>query len=132
MKSMIRNMILASAVVATAALASTSAMAATLKVPFAFMVGSKQCPAGLYTVQRGINSGVVTVSSPDGSRNFTWVLRPGEPDPSENAVILNFQAQGQTHVLASVQYGSKVASPVTRKSRRTEYPTVSVSAGEGR
>jgi len=132
MKNMIRNLILSSAVVATAALVTTSAMASTLKVPFSFTVNGQLCPAGQYSVERGINSNLITLSNREGSRSFTWVLHPGEPDPTENAVIMNFEAQGQTHVLASVQYGSKVTSPLTKKSKRTEYPVMSISAGEGR
>jgi hypothetical protein len=132
MKNMIRNLMLASAVVATAALATTSAMATTLNVPFSFTVNGKQCPAGVYSVERGINSSVVSVSNREGSRNFTWVLHPGDPDPTEKAVILHFENQGDTHVLQSVQYGSQVTSPFTKKSKRTEYPTMSIGAGEGR
>jgi len=132
MKNIIRTAILASAVVATVALASTSAMAATLKVPFTFMVGGKQCPAGTYTVQRGINSGVVTISDENGTRNFTWVLRPGDPAPGDKAVVMRFGAEGQTHVLETVQYGSQVAKAWGGKSTRTEHPTISISAGEGR
>ena len=56
MKNMIRNLMLASAVVATAAFATTSAMATTLNVPFSFTVNGKQCPAGTYTVEHEINS----------------------------------------------------------------------------
>ena len=132
MKNMIRNMILASAVLATAALASTSAMAATLNVPFTFMVGGKQCPAGTYSVQRGINSSVVSLSDKNGTRNFTWVLRPGDPAPGDKAVVMRFGAEGQIHVLETVQYGSQVATPESGKSKRVEHPTISISTGEGR
>jgi hypothetical protein len=129
---MIRNLILAPAFVAAAALATTSASAATLKVPFNFIANGKQCPAGYYNVQKGINSSVVTLVSKDGSRNFTWVLRPGEPDPSDKTIRLNFDNQGETHVLQLVQYGSQVSTSMTDKSRHNEYPQTTIAAGEGR
>ena len=129
MKNMIRNTIFAAAVVAV--LASTSAMAATLNVPFSFVAGGKQCPAGTYTVQRGINGGVVTLTSREGSRNFTWVLSPGDPAPDDKAVVMHFETQGDTHVLDSIQYQSQVTSSLAKKTSRTEYPAVSVSAGQG-
>jgi hypothetical protein len=132
MRNMIRNLMVASAVLATAALATTSAMASTLKVPFSFTVNGKQCPAGYYSVERGFTGNVVTVASRDGSRSFTWTLHPGDPEPSSQAVIMHFEAQGENHALQSVQYGSQVTTVITRKSKRTEYPTMSIGAGEGR
>jgi len=133
MKNMIRNVILASACVATAALVSTSAMAATLKIPFTFVAGGKQCPAGTYTVQRsGVDGSLITLASREGSRNYTWILRPGDPNPEGKAVVMRFETQGDTHVLESIHYKSQATASLTRKSNRTEYPTVSISAGEGR
>jgi len=132
MKNMIRNVILAAAVVATAALASTSAMAATLRVPFSFVANGKQCPAGTYIVERGINGSLITLTSHEGKRNFTWVLHPGDPAPGDKAVVMHFEAQGDRHVLDSIQYQSQVTSSIAGKSTRTESPAVSISAGEGR
>ena len=133
MKNMIRNTILAAAVVATAALASSSAMASTLKVPFSFTVGDKQCPAGTYTVKRsGPDGSLVTLASREGTRNFTWILRPGEPVADGNTVVMRFEAQGENHVLESIHYKSQATSSLTKKTGRTEYTAVSISAGEGR
>jgi hypothetical protein len=132
MRNMIRNLMLATAVVATAAFVTTSAKAATLNVPFSFTVNGKICPAGEYSVERAYGGNVVSVTNRDGSRNFTWVLRPGDPDPTSTTVSLYFENQGETHVLESVQYKSQVASAMTKKSKRMEYPVVTVSAGEGR
>jgi len=132
MKNMIRNTILAAAVVATAALASTSAMASTLKVPFSFVAGGKQCPAGTYTVQRDIYGSVIKLTNHEGTRNFSWVLRPGDPAPGDKTVVMHFEAQGDTHVLESIQYQSQVTSSLAKKTSRTEYPVVTIRAGEGR
>jgi len=132
MRNMIRNLILAPAFVAAAALATNVAHATTLRVPFSFSVNGKQCPAGYYSVERGFNNNVVTVASKDGSRSFTWVLHPGDPEPSSKAVMMRFENQGETHALQLVQYGSQVTTAMTKKSKRTEYPTTSIGAGEGR
>jgi hypothetical protein len=49
MKITIRSLVLASAVLATAAFSIKTAMAATtLNVPFAFTVGNETCPAGQF------------------------------------------------------------------------------------
>jgi hypothetical protein len=129
---MIRNLMLATAVVAGAAFVTTSAKASTVHVPFSFTVNGKICPAGEYSVERAYGGNVVSVTNRDGSRNFTWVLRPGDPDPNSKVISLHFENQGQSHVLESVQYKSQVASAMTKKSKRMEYPVVTVSAGEGR
>jgi hypothetical protein len=52
MGSILRNFVLAPAAMAAAALATNTAMAETLKVPFTFTVDGKDFPAGLYSVQR--------------------------------------------------------------------------------
>ncbi len=132
MRNMIRNLIVAPALLAAAALATTSAMATTLQVPFSFVASGKQCPAGYYNVQKGMNNNVVTLVSRDGSRNFTYVLHPGNAAPTEKRVVLRFEAQGQNHVLESVQYGAQASQVIEKKSRHNEYPQVSIGAGEGR
>ena len=133
MKNMIRNTILAAAVVATAALASTSAMAETVKVPFSFTAGGKQCPAGTYTVRRGgVDGSLVTLASREGTRQFTWILRPGDPVSEGKTAVMRFEAQGDNHVLESIHYNSQATASLIKKAKRTEYPTVSISAGEGR
>jgi len=133
MKNMIRNVMMAAAMVATVVLASSSAMAATLKVPFSFTVGGKQCPAGTYTVQRGgVDGSLVTLASSAGTQQFTWILLPGDPAPEGKAVVMRFEPQGENHVLESIHYKSQATASLIKKSKRTEHPTISISAGEGR
>ncbi len=132
MITMLRNMILAPALVAAAALATTSAMATTLKVPFSFTAGGQECPAGDYSVDRGFNGNLVTLSNRDGSRNFSWLLSPGDPSPTDHRIVLKFEDRGQTHVLQAVQFGALQTRPLVKKTKRVEYPTTSITAGEGR
>jgi hypothetical protein len=116
MASIVRNFVLAPAVMAAAALATNTAMAETmLKVPFSFTVAGKTCPAGIYEVEREVSSNLVILTSKDASRSFSWVVSPGAPSPTDSAVILRFDNFGQTHVLQSVQYGPLITSRLDKK-----------------
>jgi hypothetical protein len=130
MRISLRNIFMASAVLATAALATSSAMAETLNVPFNFTVAGKRCPAGTYTVKRDPSHNVVTLSSNDASRSFTWVVGPGQPEPGNMAVVLRFDEQGDNHALSTVQYHSAITPKIDKKTRELEsVPSLTV---EGR
>ena len=76
MRSILPKIFLASAMVATAALATNNALAETMvNVPFSFTVNGKVCPAGLYTVARNDTNGVVTLRDPTRKSGFTWISR---------------------------------------------------------
>ncbi len=96
MGSILRNFVLAPAAMAAAALATNTAMAETLKVPFTFTVDGKDFPAGLYSVQRQSSQNLVTLISKDASQSFTWVVAPGDPAPTDTAVTLRFSELGET------------------------------------
>jgi hypothetical protein len=128
MRMMIRNLILAPALVAAAALATTSAMATTLKVPFKFVADGKECPAGYYNVDRSMSGNLVTVASRDGSRILSYVLHPGDPAPTDSSVVMKFAAQGESHILHSVQYGA-LETITDKPSKHAEKPYVSIGAG---
>ena len=102
MGSILRTFVLAPAAMAAAALATNTAMAETLKVPFTFTVDGKEFPAGLYSVQRQSSHNLVTLTSRDASQSFTWGVAPGDPAPTDTAVTLRFS---EAHALRSVQYG---------------------------
>ncbi len=130
MRSILPKLFLASAVAATAALATQNALAATsVNVPFSFTVDGKICPPGLYNVAHNPTSSVVTLTNNDGHRNFSWVMAPGEPAPTDTRVILSFDTEGQSHALRSVQYGHLITSQIDRKRHTEERPA---SAGMGR
>jgi len=116
MKSIFK-FVLAPAVLAAAALATTSASAATtVKVPFSFTAGDKICPAGEYTVIHDDTTSFVTLKRRGSSDTFTYVVGPGVPYPNARKVALTFDDLGNTHVLRTIQYGSVVTSRLDKKS----------------
>jgi hypothetical protein len=119
MRFTLRNFVLASA--AVAAFATTAAMAeTTLKVPFNFTVAGKQCPAGVYTVDKNSVGTQVTLKSMNAPEAFTWAITPGSPAPTDTRVILEFDQYGQDHALRSIQYGAKVTSNLNRNNKESE------------
>lgn len=131
MKSIFSKFVLAPAVLAAAALVTTSAMAETVvKVPFNFTVGSKTLPAGNYSVVHDGSSNFVTLIRRGSSDIYTWTLGPGAPDPSDTKVALKFSLVGEDHVLQSIQYGSHVTSRLDKKSLgQTEHESMRLSGG---
>ena len=119
MGSTLRNFVLAPAVMAAAALATNTAMAETVKVPFNFTVAGKDMPAGYYSVQRELSRNMVTLRSSETSQSFTWIIAPGNPDPTNTAVVLRFDELGQDHALQSVQYGPLITCRLDKKSKQT-------------
>ena len=108
MRSILRKVILASAFGAAVALAGNSAMAATrVNVPFQFNVAGKTLPAGGYNIVRDATSAFVTLRSIESDDSYTWLLTPG-PAETSTKVALKFDDRNGTHVLQSVQYGSKI------------------------
>jgi len=108
MRSILQNVIFASAIASTA-LATNSAMAATrLDVPFNFTAAGKSLPAGSYVVKRDSTGGFVTLESVDASRSFSWLLTPGSPQPTDKKIVLRFDDEANTHVLQSIQFGSMI------------------------
>jgi len=124
MKNTLRSLVLASAVLATAALTAKAAtVITTLNVPFAFTVGKHTCPAGHYMVQRTLNGDAVTLIG--SNQSFTWVVFPGEAAPNDNRVVLKFDTTESGHALNAVQYGSLTTAQLDKKlvnqeSRSTE------------
>jgi hypothetical protein len=132
MRTIFRSLVLASVVMAAAALATTTAKAAsTLNVPFSFTVAGKICPAGLYTVEKDPFRSVVIFKSKEAPRSFTWLLRPGGSELPSSRVTLKFDPQGETHALQSIQYGTLITPRLDKKSRQNEHRPVQTVQGEG-
>jgi hypothetical protein len=119
MGSTLRNFVLAPAVMAAAALATNTAMAETVKVPFKFTVAGKEFPAGYYSVKREMSVGMVTLRSNATSQSFTWIIGPGDPSPTDTAVTLRFDELGQDYVLQSVQFGPLITARLDKKAMQT-------------
>jgi hypothetical protein len=130
MRSTIRNFILASAAIGTAVLATNTARAAALvTVPFTFNVAGRNCPAGLYSLNRNLSNGTLTLSSFDGSRTFIWLAGPG-PGPYDTRVALHFDKMGQTHTLQSVQYGTVITPQLDKRTKEMETMPTRVVTGQ--
>ncbi|WP_263359705.1 hypothetical protein [Acidicapsa ligni] len=131
MRSILRNLILAPVVMAAAVVATNTAKAeVTVKVPFNFKVDGKDCPAGIYTVNKDAFRGVVTLQNKDTARAFTWILGPGTDVQSSSKVVLKFDQAGEEHSLRSLQYGQLSTPPLDKQ--RKEADSVRVQTGHGR
>ncbi|HEV2448302.1 MAG TPA: hypothetical protein VGS58_20360 [Candidatus Sulfopaludibacter sp.] len=119
MKSILSKFVLAPAVLAAAVLATSSAKAeTTIKVPFNFTAAGQVCPAGYYTVTRNDNTNFVTLSRKGTAQSFTYVIGPGAPGPNDTKIALKFDNLAGTHVLQSIQYGSRETSRLDKKALR--------------
>lgn len=131
MQSTLRNLFLASAVVATAALATSTARAdIRVNVPFSFTAAGKTCPPGMYSIERDATSGLVTLRNMDWSRSFTWIAASGDPSPRDTRVLLQFDELGGTHALRSVQYGDVITPRLDKKPKHPEYVPTRIVEGQ--
>lgn len=130
MRFMALKSILAAVVVTTAALSGYNAKAeTTLKVPFSFTVSGQTMPAGAYTVQEDTFHNAVVFRNNDGSKSFTYALRPGDPAPNEVHVVLQFSSSGDVHILRSIQFASKITSRLDRAPAPARYDPARLSQG---
>ena len=129
MKSILRSLILASAVLATAALTVKSAMASTIvDVPFAFTVGNQECPAGHYLVERSNDGGSVTLVG--ATKSFAWGIHPGDAAPTDTRVVLKFDELGSARQLNAIQYGAMTTSRIDKKSFDNEARSAEIVLGK--
>jgi hypothetical protein len=130
MRFILHKLVLVPAMMAAAALATTSANAeTTVKVPFSFTVAGKICPSGRYAVRQDVTDSFVTLVSKGSSQSFIWVLGPGTPSPTDKLVVLKFDQSGQTHALRSIQVGSLITGRLDRKKTATEIEMGQSSSG---
>ena len=122
MRSTLRGLFMASAVLATAALATgTAAAQKRVNIPFSFTADNKICPAGTYFVEQSSIGSMVSLVSYDHSRTFSWILRPGNPNPDDPRVMLIFDQFGQRYALQSVAYEGQTTPTLDRREKRHEY-----------
>jgi hypothetical protein len=130
MQNILRNLVLAPVVLAASALTANTAMAqATVNVPFTFQVAGKVLPAGQYYVGRDGNSSIVTLKSAETAQAFNWILTPGSPAPTDTAVVLRFDGEGEQHTLRTVQYGALITPRLDKKTWKTEHLPTQVVLG---
>ncbi len=130
MRFMALKSVLAAVVVTTGALSTHVAKAeTTLNVPFNFLVAGQSMPSGLYKVAQDTFHNSVTLTKKDGSKSFSYTLRPGDSVPNNGHVALRFDSAGSSHVLRTIQCGSKVTSRLDNGSAPTAYDPARLSQG---
>lgn len=113
-----RSLVLASAVLVSAAFTIQTAAAETVRVPFNFKVNGKPMPAGTYQVQRnGLNS-FVSLEGPAANQSYMWTLAPGDAAPASSEVKVTFAKYGSDYELRQIQYHSQITHRLdTRKAK---------------
>lgn len=120
MRSTISKLFLVPVIAAAAALATHTAKAETLNIPFSFSAMGKTFPAGDYKVQKDLNSNFVTLKQIDGSFSVTRILGPGVADRHDHHVVLRFDASGNKYALETIQFGSSITPSLLQHNRRME------------
>jgi hypothetical protein len=114
------KLVLAPAVLAAVAMASTTAKASTVNIPFSFAAAGHVWPAGSYTVQKDLNGAMVTIKSNQTALSFSALLGPGDPAPTSEKVILEFDQFGTAHALRTIQFGPQISSRLDSKMANSE------------
>lgn len=106
-----------------------------INVPFDFVAGEKQMPAGRYNVRR-VRSDAETallITSEDGRSNAVVLTNTGEPQP--RAAGLVFRQRGASYFLAKVSMPGSASVRELRKSaaeRRLERELAEQKGGESK
>ena len=130
MRSILRVLVLAPAMIAAAALATNSALAeSTVNVPFSFTVAGKHCPAGQYLVQPDPIHNFVTLRGKYAPVGFNWILGPGDGAPGSSTLTLRFDQQDQRYALESVHFGSLTTRRLDKGSH-SEHNAVRIVQGQ--
>ena len=120
MKIKFSTLILATAALATAALAINTANAEATKVnvPFSFKVAGKVLPAGEYSVERDHNGNFIKLQGKDPEQLVIVVASAMAADGK--LISLKFDTQNNEHVLQTIQYGHLISSRLDKGSKSHE------------
>jgi len=125
MRFNLRSILMTSAVLAAAALATNSAMAeTTVNVPFSFVAAGKVCPAGRYTVERDLAHNFVTLVGRSAPVGFRWLLNPGDDARKSSEVTLRFDGNGQDYTLDTILYGKQSTPHLDKHANHSEHKTI--------
>ena len=102
--------ILAAIVVTAGASGHVAKAENTLKVPFSFTVSGQNMPAGTYVVEQSPIHEMVIFRNKATAESFSYMLRPGDAARSAGRAALKFAIDGDSHVLSSIQLGSRTKS----------------------
>lgn len=129
MRFILPHLVLASAVIASGALAVNSASAETVKVPFGFIAAGQNWPAGVYTVNRDSSGNTLMLSNAAASKSLLLVTGPATQDPTDSRVTLTFDNLATTHALRSVQYGSRITARLDKNTKENTHSSGRLSQG---
>jgi hypothetical protein len=126
---------LAAALMLTVAVNAQVLNAVTVRVPFDFVAGEKQMPAGRYTVQRvkTDSEGALIIRSEDGRSTVVVLTNAGEKAPRSAA--LTFRQRGDRYFLAEVSMpgtASVRTLPKAGTERRLERELAEQNGGESK
>jgi len=131
MRFNLRSIIMTSAVLAAAALATNSAMAeTTVNVPFSFVAAGKVCPAGRYIVERDLAHNFVTLAGKSAPVGFRWLLNPGDDARKSSDVTLRFDENGQDFTLDSIMYGKQTTPHLDKRGAHSEHKAIRDISGQ--
>ena len=119
-----RNLVLSSA-----ALCATAAFAEQkrVEVPFAFVARNHAYQAGAYVISINDSRSFVTLREiGKSSQPLTWIVFPGDTDPSQRKVSLTFDVTQSGNVLRTIQYQSLVTPNLNKKLKHGVDSTTSV------
>jgi hypothetical protein len=74
-------------------------------IPFDFMVGTKQLPAGQYAIWSGTTSSTLTIRSEDAKHAAMFLVQGGQIAKGELQAKLDFHRYGNQYFLAQVWDG---------------------------
>jgi hypothetical protein len=124
MRFSFRNLVLSSA-----ALCATAAFAEQkrVEVPFAFVARNHAYQAGAYVISINDTRSFVTLREiGKSSQPLTWIVFPGDTDPSHRKVSLTFDVTQSGNVLRTIQYQSLVTANLNKKPKHGVESTTSV------
>ena len=129
MRPTLKKFFMASAVIAATVLSTAMARAEKhFTVPFGFTVNGHYCPAGDYTVQHSGTGDAVMLFGEHGTKNFAWVLLPGDVAPNDHRVVLRFDQFGNQYALRQIQYDGLITNDIDRKMRQHDYAKLKPNA----
>ena len=103
------KLFLVSTLAAAAAIASLSARAESVNVPFEFTAQGHSFPSGDYAVEQSPAKHLVILHQVKGNAVLNWSMGAGA-ESEEGHIQLNFrQSENGMHILKSVQYGRRFA-----------------------
>jgi hypothetical protein len=104
--------------------------AARANVPFAFKVGTKQMPAGTYTIQNNAGSSIVLVRNARTGISALAMGRPGSPSKQTDKLI--FHRYGSHYFLTAIlgEKGSQgMVFPATKQEKALEFAQAPADSG---